>query len=116
VDGLEGEKHKHGLTLLMLCYDIHSSSREYVLKQTAQCKRNANTDLPPFLTGQSRDGQIYITETGSSIISALLACDSLMDKQVCIKVPPVYTPCTAIQWPADNAEITSLTLSSEKLS
>jgi hypothetical protein len=28
----------------------------------------------------------------------------LLDTQVCSRVPPVYTPRTALEWPADNAE------------
>jgi hypothetical protein len=57
-----------------------------------------------FLAGHS----LVDTKTGYiKELSIIIYCLWLHDTQVCFRVPLVCAPCTALEWLANNAEITS---------
>jgi hypothetical protein len=70
--------------------------------------------LSEHISDFKRLGEIYTAYSGSSLsFQHFLACHShmdtkaLLDTQVCLRKPPVGTPCTPLEWPAGNAEMTS---------
>jgi hypothetical protein len=76
-------------------------------------KRNSHTDVPPFWPDKAmRD--VHCWEWQQSSILAFLSLplthghkkNMLLHTQVCFRVPPVYTVCTALSWPAEYAEVT----------
>jgi hypothetical protein len=76
--------------------------------------RNPQTDLAPILTRQSHEGFTLLRLSAffslkKNLRTYLRTQKQLLpyDHQVRYRVPPVYTLCTTLEWPADNAEITS---------
>jgi hypothetical protein len=86
----------------------------WTLQERQRNRRNPHTDLPPFLTRQSHETGLHCCVWQQSSISAFfLVCLSFMDTKNVTWDSGLfhsacwYTQCTALEWPADNAEITS---------
>jgi hypothetical protein len=70
------------------------------------------TDFPPFLTRQSHERSTLLRGAAVLVFHHFLACHSLVDRhkktfylldtQVFFRVPPVCTPCNALEWTTNN--------------